>query len=283
LRQLTGSAIEESESSKCCGLYRNLLGSGFQGFGWWVTLLPWSNLQILVGVSRISSAPPATQILSYACLLVFVTVCRAVRFFYDYLLASSDLHLPAPFPEESARWVSRYLPEILFILSILCLSVISLLLERTRIHVFKIDRACFHWFLRLEIIVYSHKSLWIRPPLHMLIWLRDSRWLISTFRFYSKSIFVSCLDNIYCCSWIFRVRTPSGTDFQTRPAKSCSYLVLFIWVSSGRFCLAYACEITYIPKIKGNFIEINNHKKGNSIGLIARLPIDNRWRTSFFF
>jgi len=33
----------------------------------------------------------------------FVIVCRAVQFFYDHLLASSDLHLLAPFPEERAR------------------------------------------------------------------------------------------------------------------------------------------------------------------------------------
>jgi len=41
----------------------------------------------------------------------FITACRAVWFFYDYLLASSDLHLPAPFPEERTRWVSRYFPK----------------------------------------------------------------------------------------------------------------------------------------------------------------------------
>jgi len=51
----------------------------------------------------------------------FVIVCRAVWSLYDYLLASSDLHLPALFPEERARWVSRYLPEIIYFICSFCL------------------------------------------------------------------------------------------------------------------------------------------------------------------
>jgi len=54
--------------------------------------------------------------------------------------------------------------------------------------VFKIDRACFYCILGLEIIVYSNKGLWIRPSLHMLTRFRDTRRLVSTFRFHSKSI-----------------------------------------------------------------------------------------------
>jgi len=65
---------------------------------------------------------------------------------------------------------------------------ISLLLEGTRIHVFKVDRACFYCIWRLEIIVYSDKGLWIRSPLHMLTRLCDTRRLVSTLRFHSKSI-----------------------------------------------------------------------------------------------
>jgi len=131
-------------------------------------LLWWSNLQILVGVSRISSAPPATQILSYACLLVFVAVCRAVRFFYDYLLASSDLYFPAPYPEERARWVSRYLPKnIIYVTYFLFVGDFSFIRGRKHECTHKVNKACFCCLLALEIIGHFNKVLYIRPPLHM--------------------------------------------------------------------------------------------------------------------
>jgi len=57
-----------------------------------------------------------------------VLTCRAVWFFHDYLLASSVLHLPAPFSEERARWVSRYLPEILFKSSIIVVGDFSFII-----------------------------------------------------------------------------------------------------------------------------------------------------------
>jgi len=92
-------------SSKCHGLYRNLLGDEFL-VGWfklvsrfWLVGYPFfvinfSNLQNFVGASHIRSAPPATcPTLVYWC---FVMVCRAVWFFYDHLLASSDLHFARP-------------------------------------------------------------------------------------------------------------------------------------------------------------------------------------------
>jgi len=37
--------------------------------------------------------------------------------------------LPAPFPEERARWVSRYLPKNIICVIYFCLSAISFLLE----------------------------------------------------------------------------------------------------------------------------------------------------------
>jgi len=62
-----------------------------------------SNLQNFVGASHIRSAP--SQRKSYPTLVYwhFVIVGRAVWFFYNHLLASSDLHLLALFPEEGAR------------------------------------------------------------------------------------------------------------------------------------------------------------------------------------
>jgi len=109
---------------------------------------------------------------------------------------------------------------------------------------FKINSACFYCLLGLEIIGCSNKGLWIRPFLHMLTQFHSTRRPILMLRFHLKSVFVSRLGNIYCYFWIFRVPGTSWYRFylcvdQTRPAKSCSYLVLFVYVSSGRLLLTY--------------------------------------------
>jgi len=100
-------------------------------------------------------------------------VCRAIWFFYDHLLASLDLHLPAPFPKERASHSmnlvgpSRNIIYFIYILFVGDFSFIRGCRKHECIR-FKINRACFYCFLGLEIIGYSNKSLWIRPSLHML-------------------------------------------------------------------------------------------------------------------
>jgi len=88
------------------------------------------DFQNLVGGSRIRLHPQrkSYRMLVYWC---FIIVCRVIWFFYDHLLASSDLHLPAPFPEERARWISWDLPKNIICVIYFCLSAISLLLGVT--------------------------------------------------------------------------------------------------------------------------------------------------------
>jgi len=72
------------------------------------------------------------------------------------------------------------------------LSAISLLLEvagNTNAHVLKINRACFYYFLGLEIIGCSNKSLWTRPSLQMLTRFHSTRRPIINARFRLKNVF----------------------------------------------------------------------------------------------
>jgi len=94
------------------------------------------------------------------------------------------------------------------------------LLEGTRIHVFKVDRGCFYYILRLGIIVYSDKGLWIRSPLYIVCWhdLATPVGLSQHFDF-TRRVFI-----VVQSSGAFRYRFYLR-GVQTRPAKSCSYLV----------------------------------------------------------
>jgi len=160
-------------------------------------------------------------------------VCRA-WFFYDHLLASSDLLAhPVFWREDKMNLVGPY-RNIIWIIHFLFVGDFSFIRDcrKHECTCFKINRACFYCPLELEIIGYSNKSLWIHPSLHTLTRFHSTRRLILILRFHLKSVFVSRLGVIYCYSWIFRVLGTSWQFYlhvdQTRPAKSCSYLILFV-------------------------------------------------------
>jgi len=74
----------------------------------------------------------------------------------------------------------------------------------------KINRARFCCLSGLEVIRHFNKVLYIRPPLHMFARFRGTRCLTLTVRFHLKSVFISCLGNIYCYFlWVFKVSDTS--------------------------------------------------------------------------
>jgi len=164
--------------------------------------------------------------------------------------------LPAPFLEERARWVSRYLPEILNHPFFVIVGDFSFI-RGSRKHectCFKTDRARFYCPLRLEIVGYSNKSLWIRLSLHMTRF-RIIRRLISIFRFHLKC-FV-CLTFRYYEFLEYSVSLARlGTSFIYMWIVGTSKIVLlFSFVRlrfSGRFLLMHLRGITtYTQKKRG--------------------------------
>jgi len=150
------------------------LVSRFWLVGYPFFVINFSNLQNFVGASHIRSVPPAT---GKSCLMLvywcFVIVYRVVWFFYDQLLASSDLHFARLVSWREGRMnlvgPSR---NIICFIHFLLVGDFSFIRgcrkhECTRMH-FKINRVCFYCPSGLEFIGYSSKSLWIRISLHML-------------------------------------------------------------------------------------------------------------------
>jgi len=126
---------------------------------------------------------------------------------------------------------------------IIFLSTIPLLLEGTRIHLFQ--------------------SLWIRGSFHMLTWLRRTHWFMSVFTAY------------FVC--YIRVPGTAGYRFcsrvnQIRPTKSCSCLIFFVKVASGR---------SLVIRLYYKKWQHTKKKKKDSIGFITRLPIGDRKRLGF--
>jgi len=184
--------------------------------------------------------------------------------------------LPAPFLEERARWVSQYLPEILNHPFFVIVGDFSFI-RGSRKHectCFKTDRARFYCPLRLEIVGYSNKSLWIRLSLHMTRF-RIIRRLISIFRFHLKC-FV-CLTFRYYEFLEYSVSLARlGTSFIYMWIVGTSKIVLLF--SFVRFKVFWKVLLNAFTRDNN----IHPKKKGKTlVGPIAHLPIDSRWRSNF--
>jgi len=121
----------------------------FQGFGWWGTLLSCS-IQNFVGALHIKSPPPATKKSYFTPAYWYLSLCVgqydiSTIIYWQVRIFSCPPRSLKRGQDKSHGTFQRYCLFYPF-----CLSAISLLWEETRIHVFKVDKACFYCPLRFK-------------------------------------------------------------------------------------------------------------------------------------
>jgi len=203
----------------------------------------------VIGVSCISSAPPAMQIFSYFCLLVFRLPVgqydlSPIIYWQVRIFICPPRFLKRGQDESHGTFQKCYLNHPFFIV----VGDFPFIrgCRKRECTCFKTDRARFYCPLGLEIVGYSNKSLWIRPSLHMTRF-HITRRLISIFRFHLKC-FV-CLTFRYYEFLEYSVSLARlGTSFIYMWIDGTSKIVLllgFVSLSfSGRFLLMYLRGIT---------------------------------------